>query len=328
LFQNFGFSSKRNLFRNIGDTVDKAFYLLLTVTGTVLLTVGGAYAGNSSFPVDFIAAKGFENCTKLFITSPFLVLLLGTIFLGFGTIGAYKDQAKQNERMDGLEGKNKEFSETRAALNATQEELQSSNSKILVLHEELVTTWLKSLFKHFNFNNNARITIYYEHDEEFYLLARYSKNPTYAKVHRQKFPLNQGVISKAWENETHIEDSCPISSNYEDYCNYLQQIYGYERDKIDSLTMKSCRYYARAIVDADDNIGVIVFESTTGAFLSKSVLTDIESYCITHQSQLSKFVRDSLSFDREINIKREGKQIPVEVEIMRELDEILKGVSV
>ncbi|MFP3416232.1 hypothetical protein SB773_32855, partial [Bacillus sp. SIMBA_074] len=86
--------------------------------------------------------------------------------------------------------------------------------------------------------------IYYEHDEEFYLLERYSKNPTYAKVHRQKFPLNQGVISKAWEHESHIESGCPHSNSYEEYVKYLDEHYEYKKEKIDTLTMKSCRYYA------------------------------------------------------------------------------------
>ena len=220
-----------------------------------------------------------------------------------------------------LEVKNKELDNTKSALNSVQEELQESKSKIIGLHGELVQTWLKGMSKFLELDSNSRVTIYYEHDEEFFLLERYSKNPTYAKVHRQKFPLNQGVISKAWEHESHIEKDCPHSSSYKDYIDYLNTTYDYKREKIDALTMKSCRYYARAIIDADIHIGVIVFEGTESNIFDNGLIEKITEYCRDHQGQLSKFVRDSLLFDKEVNIKREGKNISVEDELLQMMEE-------
>ena len=43
----------------------------------------------------------------------------------------------------------------------------------------------------------------------------------------------------------------------------------------------------------------------------------ITDYCRDHQGQLSKFVRDSLLFDKEVNIKREGKNISVEDDLLQ-----------
>jgi len=320
LFNKFGFSGSSEFFKNLGDGFGKGLYILCAALGTIFLTIGGAYAGNYDFSDEWSKTSGYIKCFTILIFNPNSALLFGGIIFSWGALGTYKDQDKQRLKMKKLEEENSKLSKTSSALNSTQEELQENKSRILGLHGELVKTWLKGLSKYLELDSNSRVTIYYEHDEEFYLLERHSKNPKYAKVHRQKFPLNQGVISKAWEHETHKEDACPHSED-KGYSQYLHNTYDYDLDKVNSLTMKSCRYYAKAIIDADLHIGVIVFEGTETVFFDNNLENKINDYCHEHQGQLSKFVRDSLSFDKEVNIKRSAKTISVEDEFIQLMEE-------
>jgi hypothetical protein len=149
------------------------------------------------------------------------------------------------------------------------------------------------------------------------LLARYSINPQYTKIHRQKFPLNQGVIDKAWQHGCHVDKDCPKAEQNKEYVDYLIQTYGYEKEKINNLTMKSCRYIALAIVDADVHIGVIVFESTDPNFLTHiDTENNIKEHCKKYQAQLCKFVRDGLELDRETKIKRSKNTESVEDNVL------------
>jgi hypothetical protein len=321
LFNKFGFSGSSDFFKNFGDGVGKGLFILCAAIGTILLTVGGAFASSYNFLASWSSVSSFWQCGWLLVYNPNTALISGSLLFLLGAIGTYKDQNSQSQKMIELEGENEELNNTKDALNSTQEELQEGKSQIIGLHGELVQTWLKGMSKLIGLDSHSRVTIYYEHDEEFYLLERYSRNPKYSKVHRQKFPLNQGVISKSWEHESYIENKCPHSLKYGDYAKYLLDTYGYNRDKIDSLTMKSCRYYAKAIIDADIHIGVIVFEGTEVEFFDNDFDKKIDKYCRDHQGQLSKFVRDSLLFDKEVTIKREGKNISVEDDLLELMGE-------
>jgi hypothetical protein len=297
LTKKFGFIDKAGIFESLGVKLDNGFYIILSALGTILLTIGGAYAGSYNFSTSWSACLGFLDCIVMLLKCPLLWLLLGAICLYLGAQGTYKDQNALNSQIS-------EAKETKKALNSTQEELQDSKSKLIELQRELVKNWLKSASKHFSLDTHSRVTIYYEHQGEFYLLARYSQNPNFDSIHRQKFARNQGVISKAFDHGCHKEDQCPCPASTEaNYSEYLNKEYGYESEKIKSLNMKSCRYLAKAIVDADNHIGVVVFESTQTEFFNKINDADVKKYCQDYQSQLAKFVRDILEYDKEIHMK-------------------------
>lgn len=325
MFESFGFSGNSNFFKEAGEKVSKGFFIISATLGTILLTIGSAYAGSFDFANEWKNAAGFFACILKISLNPISYLIYGAILLFIGAIGTFKDQERQNKKIASLENEKKILEDERKSLkysvNSSQEELQNNRSRLLDLQNDLVKNWLKVMCKSLNLDTNSRVTIYYEYDEEFYLLARYSPNPTYSKVNRQKFPLNQGVISKAWQHRLHREDSCPDSGDLSAYNDYLMNVYSYEKEKIDSLKMKSCRYFAKAIVEADMNIGVIVCESTDYNFFQNQMYEKINQYCIDYQDQLAKFVRDSLNFDKEINIKRVGNSHPVEEEFLREMEE-------
>ena len=80
--------------------------------------------------------------------------------------------------------------------------------------------------------------------------------------------------------------------------------------------MKSCRLYAKAIIDAGDNIGVIVFESISDKFLENLDINNLRMHCEAQQSQLAKFVRDGLRYDKEITLLASARTTSVESELL------------
>ena len=321
MLQKFGFTGESTFFIELGKIISKAFYIISAAMGSILMALGGAYAGSYHFRVDWADANGALDSIICILFNPVSSLVSGGALFLFGAVGTYLDQSRQQAAITQLREDSKYFSVIEDALNATQEELQFQKSKTSELHSELVQSWLIGAYKTLGLNNQERVTIYYECDEEFYLLARYSQNPHFAKIHRQKFPLNQGVISLAWQNGLHVELSCPSQQNNTDYIQYMRKVYDFQPEKIDTLTMKSCRYLAKAIIDADVHVGVIIFESTEETFLgSEAQRDDIIRHCDSYQGRISKFVRDGFEFNKEIHLKQKGTQKPIiEDELINEL---------
>lgn len=317
MLRKFGFTGKSTFIRNIGqiisrwfDVFSNALYITCTASGTVFLSIGSGYVSTLKFSEEWMATNGILASLNLVTFNSYSALLVGGVLVFIGGVGTYRDQNEQKKQQElsdlNNEKLNKSLNEFKDALNSTQEELQEQKVENHNLNNEIVTIWLKSAFNHFGFNSTERITIYYAFEGAFFLLARHSKNPEYSRVHRQKFSLNQGVISEAWRHECHVEDKCPVfdenNEKNKPYANYLIKHYGYTADKIDALTMKSCRYIAIAVTDADTHVGVIVFESTKANFLENDLENKIKAYCGTNQGQLSKFVRDGLKLDQAIHI--------------------------
>lgn len=324
MFKYFGFTGSSNLFETVGEKLDNGLFIFSTLLGTLFLTFGSAYAGGFDFKDEWENTSNRTSKAQLVVFNPITSLFLGTGLFMFGGLGTYFDQEKQKSISEKLQSENKRLKNLEISIDAMQEEAQEYQSRIDQLHKELVTTWLKGAYRNLNLGSDERVTIYYEFKEEFYLLARYSKNPKFNKIHRQKFPLNQGVIGQAWQHGIHIEENSPSSNQEKEWQQYMSKKYDYTIDKLESLTMPSCRYIALAIVDADDHIGVIAFESTNANFLNakdnENTINDtIREYCKTYQSQLSKFVRDGANFDKEITIRRNNNSnFSVEIDIIKD----------
>lgn len=144
-----------------------------------------------------------------------------------------------------------------------------------------------------------RVTIYaYTNENNFLYLSRYSQNTSYTALHSISFPINQGVISEAWKVGKHVDiENCPaFNSKPEEYIAYIQRNYDYTPEKINSLTMKSCQYVATTVNDEQGPIAVIVFENDgqTDLRITGQKVTQIMSYCETHNAQLVSYIREGI----------------------------------
>jgi len=305
-FKNFGFAGEGNLLGRLGAKLNSSLYIALTVIGTVFLAFGGAFASGFTLEEELNKVTGFWATTGVIIQYPVAWMIIGTIISVVGGIGNYLDSNSLRSTIDSLKRENNSIPVLNNEVNGYQETIESLKSSLRLLHTELVTTHLKAAYKSLGLTTHERVSIYYEHGRDFYLLARHSKNPVYAESHRQKFALNQGVIGQAWQHQQHIERHCPAFQKEAEYLEYMDKTYGFKRAQVLGFAMKSCRYVAVAISDADSHTGVIVFESTNEEFLNaaeKCIETHILAYCSEYQGIHSKFLRDGLELNREAHIK-------------------------
>lgn len=259
--------------------------------------------------IDYLVVK----VTAIILTCPWTWVLFGGLLVilnCYASNESTKALEQENEDLKNdlndkrikLLNKNTEVTNLNNQKNGYQENIQELNEKIYVLQNRLAIGWLKHVFKNKSFGTNERVSIYFELNNEFTLLARYSLNPTYNQIHRQKFPVNQGVISKAWAEGHWIENGCPVHSlsNY-DYKQYMAKKYSFSLKEIEKFAMKSCWYVAVAISKADDNIGVIVFESILQNRMNDTDVGHLISYCKSEQSHLVQFIEESIALE---NAKR------------------------
>lgn len=306
LFAKFGFAGKTNIFQKIGSALDNGIYVILTAAGTIALGFGGGLVGNYKLDDKLKLTESWMDTLLAFVCHPLIWMLVGATLIIIGSIGTYKDATSLKNKIDNLEQENSTIPTLNAAINNSQESIEALRSSLRKLHTDLVTTHLKAAYKYIGLSTHDRVSIYYEHGNDFYLLARYSQNPVYAKSHRLKFALNQGVIGKAWQHQRHVERDCPSFEKKAEYLCHMEKSYGFKEAQALGFAMKSCRYLAVAISDADSHTGVIVFESTDTKFFEGyggKIENSIYAYCLDYQGIHSKFLRDGLDLNREAHIK-------------------------
>ena len=82
----------------------------------------------------------------------------------------------------------------------------------------------------------------------------------------------------------------------------MEKNYGYDKVKIDTLQMKSCRFIALSINEADTHIGVIVFESVLSNHFKQQKINQINEYCKEYQSYMCDFIRDGIKLDKSAKV--------------------------
>ncbi|MGA4634547.1 hypothetical protein ACPA5B_11765 [Pseudomonas solani] len=314
--RDFGFTGRAGPMQRAGFVVDKSILIAINLAGATLMAIAGAYLSDYNFSEKWEAAKGIGIAAAL-LSCPYLWMAAGFLASATGSVGTYRDQARQQRENSQLtidaqnaanliKRKDEFIDSLKSSLNDSQVEIEAAKAELRVRHEDLVKTALKSACKGLNFSTYERISIYYEFNRDFYLLARHSQNPEFSRTNRQKFPINQGVLYMAWQHRYWKEDECPISTELESYKKYLVDTYGFDERRISEFRMRSCRYLAVAVTDADIPIGVIVFESISPEFFARGegdMVDQIFKYVVEYEGILSKFLRDGIELNREKHIK-------------------------
>lgn len=263
------------------------------IVGTILMSLAGCFIGDYSSDEAFKRVDSIAYFIGYILTNPYFWFLLGIIFLVIGVRGSREEMELLKSKNSSLKERCKDKETIKISLDRSQEESRLLQSELVNLHKNLVCGWLKGLYQQVNLNNTARVTIYYEQDGAFYLLGRYSKNPRFAQANKNKFKIDLGVISKAWEYDKWVESDAPVYSkeNPSDYNDYMIKKYEYTKDTLAKIRMKSCRFLGLSITDADENIGVILFESVKEDFLAQRMQNCIEKWCDSNQSSLCKLIK-------------------------------------
>lgn len=269
-----------------------------TVIGVISLGLGGAFVGNYKWATEFEKVVDAATFIAFILTNAYIGLTCGGVLYLSSEYIRYERTRKIEKENAKLNKDIAELNDISIAVNGYQENIQDLNNQIYKLQNDLAIGWLKHVFKLFRMNSTERVSIYFEQNEVFSLLARYSANPHYKKAHRQKFPLNEGVISQAWSYGEKVENNCPKYEDDKDgYCEYMVSTYRFNIDDLKRFYMKSCWYVAIAISKADDNLGVIVFESTDQNILNDTEIGSLISYCKENQSYLAQFIEESKALE-------------------------------
>ena len=282
---------------------------IFTVFGVISLGLGGAFVSSYSFEVSWGKVDSIATFIAFLLTNSYIWLIVGTLVY-FSSEYIRYEETKEIHEKNALLDKKIEAGETALTdeknkvsslnkmINSNQENIQFLNNQIYDLQNKLAISWLKQAFKQHDINSTERASIYFELNKEFSLLARYSPNPELNEVHRQKFPLNQGVISYAWRHGSCIESECPkFENNLDEYYAYMHKKYNFSLAELKVFTMKSCSYVAVAICNVDDNIGVVVFESTNHDKLDLTKLNQLKDYCKSYESHLAAFIQESKALE-------------------------------
>ena len=241
-----------------------------------------------------------------------VLLFLGLFLLLYGTIGNYIDNQNLLNENKKIISQDMKINSLNLQLNSSIEDNEQIISKLQEKHHELVENWIKNLYNSMDLIASDRLTIYFVYKQEFTLLARYSSNPKIREIHNQKFNINTGVISLCWQEGTYKEETCPkFSSNNTAYYKYMKDKYNFSKIKIDSLTMKSHKLYGVSINEADDRLGVILYENNKEDDIEKfnQICDKIQRYCSRYESYLSKFIQDAIKLDRLAQVKFNNKSV-------------------
>lgn len=295
-----------------------------TVSGTIILSLGCAFVGNYNFDTAFSAIDSMATTIAFVLTNPYIGIILGAILMIVGGISNHLIQNKLQVENQDLKNDNDKLQEHLKELNSLREkisEYQEDGHQLKVenykLHEKQVETWLKGICKHIDLNYESRVSIYYKDENVFKLLARNSANPLLKQFNRKDYPIECGLISKAWQYGYYADTDIP--EDMEAYVEYMRNKYKYSDEALYSIRMKSLTMLGLAIVDADENIGVIIFESTEPNAFKEGTIEAIKKYCRDFQSHLSGFVRDCKVYERLARTERTAENTQTHRNIIEEL---------
>ncbi len=290
--QAFGFSYNKGYFKNLGGRLDESFYIIISAFSGIFFGIAGAILGGYSIDSKWEEAAGFFDYIAILVGNPYCLFIYGIICIVWGAKGTNRDQKALKEKVGTLEQNNRNIEDAELELSETK-------AKIQKLNIDSIELWLKVYSKQLNLSSRDRVSIYYEDKGDLYILARYSKNPVLKQIHKQKFPLDKGIISKAWEDGFYEYSLPQYDTNNDEYIEQCCTQFGYSKEDIDKLTMKSSCYYAKAIIDAEIHIGIIIFESYNQVIIDEEQKDTVTRFLDSSSSLLANLIRNVREFERQ-----------------------------
>lgn len=255
------------------------------------------YFDKSLYDVIVFVAPVIIGVLANFVVSQYQPVILGIIIIlvilvVYAMRQAHVDKSK-------LLSKNQSLLEERENLDQEKkgllEDIDTLKGNFRLLNESYIESHLKFISDKVGFGKDHRIPVYFENDDSFYILGRFSSNPRYKKKHTIKFAINKGALSRTWENGSFCDFDCKSFKNAKKtYLKYQKQHYGFDEDKINKSNMKSCSFIGYTIRDNGTPIGVVLFESVEQDLNDFNGL--IENIFLEYEVVLSKIVRSGKNY--------------------------------
>lgn len=309
------------------DFIKKCNFPLLSTFSTIILSFSCAFVGNYTLAIAWGKVNSADTMIAFILSNPYAGMIISALIFIWSELGNYFDKKDIMAENDNLKNDTAELLSLRKRLNESQEDCEGLKQEIYNVHLKQIKTWLKGIYKQVNLSTHDRISIYFVVEKEFSILSRYSLNPVLCEIHTRKFPLERGVLGHAWRHNEYRETGSPAfdPKNPEEYYKYMEGKYSYSREVLDGINMKSCRYLGLSITDADENIGVILFESLKEDTLRPEIIDKIIKYCNDYQSHLCGFVKDSIVYDKAMSLKKSSTANDNDAAALAELNESKSG---
>lgn len=128
--------------------------------------------------------------------------------------------------------------------------------------ESALRIMLIRLAKHCTLEGHSdRFSVYYFHDGQFFMVARYAKNPTYEARGRGSYPAGQGAIGEAWDAEQG-QALVNMPSGKDAWARAAKK-QGLTDDAIAGISMRSLGLAGYRLETGNTSVGVLIAESTT-----------------------------------------------------------------
>ncbi|WP_025123256.1 MULTISPECIES: hypothetical protein [unclassified Serratia (in: enterobacteria)] len=299
----------------------------LSPASILILSISCAFVGNYTTATAWSNVKDAASLIAFILTNPYIGIVISAVLFIFSEMGNHVDKKELTNANKQLKIDNQELISLRKTINESQEACEGLKQEIYNVHLKQIKTWLKGICKQTGLSTYDRISIYFALDKEFSILSRYSLNPELCKIHKRNFPLDRGVLSHAWRYNEHWEGGSPTYDigNPNQYYEYMEKEYGYSEESLNKINMKSCRYLGLSITDADENIGVILFESLKTDTLTAESISKIIKYCDDFQSHLCSFVKDSIIYDKALSLKQSSAANDNDAIALAELTKVKSG---
>lgn len=177
-------------------------------------------------------------------------------------------------------------------IKKTNERLKDEQDKFRAVTEnvkDLFNGYLYQLSSLLEFGNerenNERVTLYvHDGDSHFVPFSRYSSNPKFRSVTRDKYPDDEGVISEGWEHDWAFENRIPCRETEKGKWLDFHASKKMSRNTARKLNMASSLYAVKRISDdLGNSVAVLVVESTARERYE-------EEFLKTHMSAQEKYV--------------------------------------
>jgi len=229
-----------------------------------------------------------EGFSWLVSSVPGLVFLCAAVLTLAGSIVAWK-------RTPGLLSLRKRVAELEAILERAERDY----------YDQLAVELAVILKDVLGYGDTERISVYRHRGGAFQMIGRYSDNPVYRNCGRSIYPDDEGIIGRAWREESATANLPDPDAESNLYHEVLENEWNIDRATAEKFTMKSRSYVARALYEPKgvDCVAIVVVESTEAGILDRDeVLRALET---TEGKRIYQFLERKQSLEPDPRYARE-----------------------
>lgn len=239
-----------------------------------------------------------ESAIQEYAILSFVILLFAITFI----------QLLQHEQKDTISGMQSSLSDAQREIESSRNEIMTLQQENSYLDEQLANSindmeyicdgYLYTISQSkLGFGEkppcHERITLYAHDDGGYFIpVGRYSRNNDYRKKKGKIYHENKGVIGKAWSNGCYFANNYPDPQKEPDKYFQRCQEDGLSKQDFDEMRMRSRLYFGYRISRGQDDVAVIIAETTSPDRYNKIELRTIfdnQEYLVVLSEKLSRW---------------------------------------